>query len=90
MIKDKQTVTLSKPITYEDETYNELKLDLESLSGDDLINADDGSAAVPEYSKAYLARVAAKAAGVPEGVIRKINAKDFTEITALVQNFLIR
>ena len=90
MIKDEQTVTLSKPINYEDKSYNELTLDLESLTGDDLINADDGKAAVPEFSKAYLAKLAAKAAGVPEGVIRKANAKEFTEITVMVQNFLIR
>lgn len=86
---------LTKTVTWEDAEYNELNIDLDGLTGDELLDAErefileGGKARVPEFSKGYLACVAAKAAKVPIEVIRKLPGKDFTAITLSVQDFLL-
>jgi len=91
------TVKLSRPITFEDKYYEQLKLDLEGLTGGDLVDAEreyvsSGGvmSSVAELTKGYLATVAAKAAGVPVEVIHALSAKDFAAVTLLVQNFLLK
>jgi hypothetical protein len=89
-----ETITLNKPFVYEDQEFTEIKLDLDSLTGEDMISAARESKAlgdtstVPELSKTYLAVVSAKAAKVPVDMIVALPAKDFSKITMATQNFL--
>ncbi|MDT8901829.1 phage tail assembly protein [Anaeroselena agilis] len=86
---------LQKPHTAEGKEYTELNLDLEKLSGRDLVNAArearllGDASQVPETSHTYLAVVAAKAASVNVDVILSLPAKDFTAVKSLVQDFLL-
>jgi hypothetical protein len=90
-----QKFVLSKPFSFEDKEYKELNIDLDSLTGRDIINAAqeartlEGPVPVPELSKAYHAVIAAKAAKVPVEMLLKLPAKDFSKITLLVENFLL-
>ncbi|NPV30558.1 MAG: phage tail assembly protein [Firmicutes bacterium] len=89
-----EKVVLSKPFVFEDKEYREIEMDLEGLTGRDLINAANVAktlgdpSPVAELSKAYLAAVAARAAKVPVELITSLPAKDFTAVTLAVQNFL--
>lgn len=88
-------VELSKPYSFEGKEYTKLELDFDSLTGQDVINAEKEVRAlgdrspVAEFSKTYQAVMAAKAAKVPVDLIMKLPAKDFTRITILVQDFLL-
>lgn len=88
------TVKLSAPISYEDKTHSEIAMDLDSLTGADMIEAEKELAlggqvaAVAELSKSYLAVLAAKAAKVDPGLIKRLPVKDFAKVTLEVQNFL--
>lgn len=86
-------VTLKKPFEFEGQTYSELVLDLDSLTGQDMIDAEAEARAAGdrsimlETSKTYLAIVAAKAGKVPVDMLKNLPAKEFTKITAQVQSF---
>lgn len=94
-VDGRPTIKLSAPIKYEDIEKSELVLDLEGLTGDDLADAEaemQASGVVPlmaDTSKRYMMHVAAKAAGVPVELIRKLKAPDVTKITLAVQGFLM-
>ncbi|MGG4034204.1 phage tail assembly protein [Paenibacillus cisolokensis] len=86
---------LRRPISFEGETYAELNLDFESLTGEDVIacerqflSENNGSTFVKETSKAYQSYIVARAAGVPVELIRKLSAGDFSRVTLRAQNFL--
>ena len=87
-------IKLSKPITYEDIEYTVLRLDLDGLTGNDLLKAEKefvlagGRANVPELSKGYLSIVAAKASKVPTELIHALPARDFSRVTLAAQDFL--
>ena len=91
-------IKLKKPLSVKGEQLSEIDLNLEGLTGQDIIEverqidaANDGRALLlPEYSKIYLAAVAARALKVPREALNMLTAKDFTQITQAVQNFLIR
>lgn len=90
------TIELKKPIEHEGQTVNEIELDLDGLTGEDLIQAESehsmmtgGVTSVPELSKSYLMHVAARAAGLPVETIRGLGARDVTQVTMEVQNFLL-
>ncbi|MGI6436410.1 MAG: phage tail assembly protein [Syntrophomonadaceae bacterium] len=95
MAEQNQRVKLSKVKTWEDVEYDALFLDLEGLTGNDLLQAEKeyasegGTAPVVELNKGYLSLVAAKAAKVPVELIRDLPAKDFSQVTIMVQNFLL-
>lgn len=86
-------ITLKKPINFEGEVITELNLDLDSLTGRDMIEAQKEiqSMDVPiqEFNKEYLAVVAAKACGRPTDLIPLLGIKDFSTVTVQVQNFLL-
>ncbi|TEB13362.1 phage tail assembly protein [Pelotomaculum propionicicum] len=92
-----KTITLSRPFTFEDKEYTEINLDLDSLTGRDLIDSEreavvvvgPSSSPVVELSKPYSAALAAKAAKVPIEMILELPARDFTMITMTVQDFLL-
>lgn len=87
-------IKLSKPFAFEGKEYTELELNLEALTGKDMINAEAEAktisiiGSVAEFSKAYLAVLAAKAAKVPVDLIMGLSGKDFSRMTVEVQNFL--
>lgn len=98
-VKDERVYTLSRPFIFEDETYTELVLDFDKLSGNDLNDALREMRAtgyltaqevIPlmEMHKPYQAFVVAKAAGVFPGLIFALPAKDFSKLTTKAMVFL--
>jgi len=87
-------IKLSKPYSYDGKDYEEINLDFDILTGNDLIKAEaeariiGGPMPVPELSKQYQAVIAAKAARVHVDMITGLPAKDFSKITVMVQDFL--
>lgn len=88
-------VQLKKCLTHKGEELRELDIPLENLTGADLIDVEQqlfrsGKVALmPDYSKVYLIRVAARAARIPVEVLEQLSARDFTIVTNKVQNFLM-
>lgn len=86
-------IKLKKAINFEGECITELNLDLDRLTGKDMIDAQKEihSMDVPiqEFNKEYLAVLAAKACGYPTDLIPLLGIKDFSAITVQVQNFLL-
>lgn len=88
-------IELSRPVVLNGQEYTKLELDLDSITGRDLIKAEvearviAGPSPVSELSKPYNAVVAAKAAKVPVDTILDLPAKDFTTVTMMVQDFLL-
>ena len=90
-------IKLAKALSVKGESLSELDLKLDELTGLDLIevekqiNAENNVRALlmPEYSKLYLAAVAAKALKIPREALNLLTAKDFTRVTKAVQDFLI-
>ena len=86
---------LSKEYEYDGKQYKELKLNLEELTGKDMLTAEkeakllDPHINVPELSKTYLAVLASRAAQVPVDFVVNLKAKDFSAVTLEVQNFLL-
>ena len=90
--------TLLKPIEHNGEMITEIIMDLEDLSVEDLERAEREARAmlkkketmpVPDTNRRYLSAVAARAAGLPLGAIRRLKGKDYTQVCLLVQNFLL-
>lgn len=92
-------VKLSKSISWEDTEYKELNLKFDNLSGDDIINAESDFMdfvvgkknvfiAFKDDHPAYLAVLAAKAAGVHPNIMKKLSAKDFLKVTGASKRFL--
>lgn len=87
-------LTLAKPYTYEDRTYDCFVFDFEKLVGDDLINIENEMAAMgevvlaPETSTSFLGRLAARAAGVGSDVITAMPIREFVKVKNIAQIFL--
>lgn len=88
-------IKLRKPYTYKGEQRSTINLDLENLTGADIVKAEtelvaQGKIVVTgEYSKVYLSRIAARAAKVPAEVLETFDCRDFMRITNEVQAFLV-
>lgn len=84
-------ITLSRPITYKDTQLDSLTLDLDSLTGNDLVAAEDAlkrtAPDAPLYGTRHIACIAAKCAHIPAEVIMKLSAKDFMTVTTQVLSF---
>lgn len=86
---------LSKPFTYCGETYEELDMDFESLTGRMIESIDDELAAMninintPSASHRYQRMVAARAAKVPSDMIEALPLSDYNAITNAARFFLI-
>lgn len=84
----------SKPYEFEGDTFDKIDLNLDALTGDDMLAAErdfgagGGLAAMVETSKGYLAILAAKAAKVPVEFINGLPVKEFSQVTMAVQAFL--
>lgn len=84
---------LKKPILYDGETITELEFDFDSLSGQDMLDAEKEAGSseftpMKEFNKSHLAVLAAKACGKPSDMMPLLGLKDFSTITREVQNFL--
>ena len=88
-------IRLKKALRHKGEELHELDIPLEDLTGMDLIDIEQqlfkaGKVALmPDYSKIYLIRVAARAAKIPAEVMETLSARDFTVVTNRVQSFLM-
>ncbi len=88
-------VTLAKPFTYEDRTYNKFVFDFDGLTGADLVDIETEMTAVgefalsPEISTSFLYRLAARAAGVGSDVILCLPIREFGKVKNMTQSFLV-
>lgn len=92
------TVKLSKPFTYEEKTYNEIRMDFEGMTGRDIENIDAQFYGIGEFltvqinpnqNHKYQRYFAAAAAGVPSDMIRALPARDYNKIVKAAQDFLL-
>jgi hypothetical protein len=89
-------IPLRKPVKFEDVERSELVLDLGGLSGRDIAaivkeaEAENGyrPIAMPALDPHVQALAAAKAAGVPAGLVMQLDARDFLKVTEAVRDFL--
>lgn len=86
---------LKQPFDYCGIKYTKFSFDFEKLVGEDMVAiekemADNGEYVLsPEISTGFLARMAAKAAGVGSDVILKLPIRDFGKIKNESRNFLL-
>lgn len=87
-------ITLKKPFTKNGKTIEKLTLNLETITGHDLIKAEKvtrtfGEEAVnPLFTQTGLAVVAAQVSGLAVDDILDLSAPDFLLVTNMVGNFL--
>ena len=87
-------ISLSKPLSVRGETFTELNLDLSGMTGRDLLDVEEGLKAkginVPawEYSRSFLAALAAKSLGIPSAALSELSIKDFNAVINEVLLFL--
>lgn len=78
-------ITLSHPVPYKDAQISEIDIDLDALTGQDIIDAENSMRALGQtvnvYSQSYFAAIAAKAAHIPIEIITSLCAKDFMKLT---------
>lgn len=88
-------IKLQKPLQLDDKTIHEIELNLEKLTGADMVEADrearmSGIAGLdPLYTQEGLTIIASKASGIIREDLLKLSAPDFLEVTANVTNFLM-
>lgn len=87
-------ITLTKALQYRDEELQELDLELDTLTGNDLIDVEEElkrkgvTVNAWEYSRTYLIAVAARALHIPAEALKGLNVKDFTAVVNEVLSFL--
>ena len=84
-------ITLSHPVPYKDTQLDTLDLDLDALTGNDLIAIEDSlraSGQVNLFSQSYFAAIAARSAHIPVEVLKSLPVRDFMKVTSEVINFL--
>ena len=90
-----EKIKFEKTFKFEEKEYNGLDVDLDGLTGRDLVDAEKEARllgdvpGVSELSKMYLACVVAKASKHPHELILALPAKEFTKVTMLAQDFLL-
>lgn len=91
-------IKLKRPIVVDGATIDQITLDFESLTGEDIEKAEaqfnaenpqNSMIMVKEMSKPFLAIVASKAAKVHVDSIRKLSAPDYAKITTRTSLFLL-
>ncbi|MEK5086831.1 phage tail assembly protein [Paenibacillus sp. FSL M8-0228] len=91
-------IRLSLSVNWEDVDYKELNLEFDKLTGEDIISLEgdflalnQGKNFLPAFKNehpAYLAVLAAKAAGVHPNFLKKLPAKDFNRVIGASRRFL--
>ncbi|MBR2209025.1 MAG: phage tail assembly protein [Synergistaceae bacterium] len=88
-------IKLKKAISFHGEEIKELELNLDDLTGNDLIQAekqamtDESLPMVTDFTRAYQITIAAQALKMPVEILRTLPAKDFSRIANEVQRFLL-
>lgn len=88
-------IKLEKPIDFEGERITEINLDLDGLTGTDIINAEREASPMiqvhtaKELTKEFQVLIAARASKRPKELFLKLGARDFARVTLTVQNFFI-
>lgn len=84
-------ITFTKEIPYRDSTLNGLDFDLDSLTGNDLIQVEESlrktSPNAPLWGTQHIIYIAAKSAHIPPDVLKGLTAKDFMQVYMTVSNF---
>jgi hypothetical protein len=87
-------IKLKKPLTRDEKTIDKINLDLDALTGEDIIKAEKearmrgDTSPNPLFSSDGLSIIAAKASGMIVEDIRALAAPDFLLVTNTVSNFL--
>lgn len=87
-------IKLDTPITNNGKEISELDLNLEGLTGNDLLIAEDEmkrkglNVAAWEYSREFLCTLAARALKLPSEALKTLSARTFTQIINEVLSFL--
>lgn len=87
-------LNLKKAISISGKSVKELNLELENLTGQDLIDAErevmlaDNTPLVMDFNRSFLITLAAKSANVAPEALKSLNIQDFSRITNEVQRFL--
>jgi len=87
-------ITLTKPLSIDGQTHTKLELNLENLTGYDMIKAEQDAMVFGDksenvlFSSTGVAIIAAKASGLKPEDIFQTSAPDFMVITNTVRNFL--
>lgn len=93
--KGTYTHTFRRPVKFEDKTYKSLTFYWDRLTGADMISIENEMqdmneyALSPEMSASFLAKMAAKAAGVGSDFIEALPVPDFTKIRNEARSFLL-
>lgn len=93
-------VKFSEPYVFESETFNGIKLEVDDLTGRDIVSAEEefvaanpGLAAqtpLKDVSKGFLAYIASRASGQPVDFFHGLKGRDFNKVTRIVQVFLLK
>jgi len=94
--RDKMKIVLKKAITFEGKEINEINLDLDSLTGEDMAQAEreyfatGGHPVVPLLiSSGYCAALASRATQYPFEAIMALPLKECHKVVSGVQSFLL-
>ncbi|MBR2208900.1 MAG: phage tail assembly protein [Synergistaceae bacterium] len=88
-------IELKKAVTLGGKSVKEINLELEKLTGSDLIDAEkevmisDNTPLVMDFNRSFLITIAAKSAGMAVDALKSLNIRDFSKITGEVQRFLL-
>ena len=89
-------VKLSKPITFDGKTIEEINLDLDSLTGADIelcvreaVAAKGESIIAYEIDIDFHVQVAVKLTGIGRDTLRLLPARDYRRVMSSIRNFLL-
>jgi len=98
--EDDNYVKFSEPYVFEGETFDGIKLDVDDLTGRDIVSAEEefvaanpGLAAqtpLKDVSKGFLAYIASRASGQPVDFFHGLKGRDFNKVTRIAQVFLLK
>lgn len=84
-------ITLSHAIPYKDTELESLELDMDSLTGNDLVDAEANLRRAypdaPLWGTRHTAYIAAKSAHIPAEAIMRLPARDFMAVVVQVMSF---
>lgn len=89
-----EKIILRKPLVVDDKEIKELQLDLDKLTGNDVLQAEAEARALgdltidTQFSKKFQTIIAAKASGIAYDDIVALGASDFLHVINTVSNFL--
>ena len=88
-------IELSRPIKYRENELSELEIDLERLTGYELLDAEEElrrqgiTVSVWDYSRPFMIQLASRAMHIPVEILKGMNAMDFMKVCNVVSGFLL-